>query len=273
MTKKTLNLLRLQTFFLFLLVGCKQRLPQLRSLEKSFCKCIAFFCVTETAVLYDDIAKPKTLSRNADPCTAKGCKWPKSGSYVYVPYFISESYSQKERSIIIRGLQSFNVSTCIRFVPWKCGDRDFIYIENKDGCWSYVGRQDGGQYISLNKGGCLHQSVVQHEVLHALGFNHEQVRSDRDTYVRILFENILPDLKYNFEKIETNNLGTPYDFNSVMEYRNDAASKNGKPTIVAKCNPNLKFGNAKEMSANDILRIKRLYECCEYPVDNYTVSN
>ncbi|XP_015240279.1 PREDICTED: high choriolytic enzyme 2-like [Cyprinodon variegatus] len=146
----------------------------------------------ETAVLYDDIAKPKTLSRNADPCTAKGCKWPKSGSYVYVPYFISESYSQKERSIIIRGLQSFNVSTCIRFVPWKCGDRDFIYIENKDGCWSYVGRQDGGQYISLNKGGCLHQSVVQHEVLHALGFNHEQVRSDRDTYVRILFENILP---------------------------------------------------------------------------------
>ncbi|XP_012713830.2 high choriolytic enzyme 1 [Fundulus heteroclitus] len=225
----------------------------------------------EAVVLYGDIAEPKTSSRNADPCTAIGCKWPKSGRYVNVPYYISSDYSEYERNIILRGLQSFSLSTCIRLVPWKSGDRDYIYIESKDGCWSYLGRQNGGQYVSLAKNGCLYQSTVQHEVLHALGFNHEQVRSDRDTYVRILFENIEPGREFAFEKKQTNNLGTPYDFNSVMEYRNDAFSKNGKPTIVAKCNPYMKFGNAENMSANDILRINKLYEC-KLPVLKWSAS-
>ncbi|XP_007558890.1 high choriolytic enzyme 1-like isoform X2 [Poecilia latipinna] len=215
----------------------------------------------KTAMLQGDIAVPNTLSRNADECTDRGCKWPKSGRYVYVPYFISETFSQEERDIIIRGLQGFNQSTCIRLIPWKPGHRDHIYIESKDGCWSYVGRQNGGQYLSLQKPGCVYNEVVQHEILHALGFNHEQVRSDRDNYVRILFDNIEPNYKFAFEKKQTNNLGTPYDFTSVMEYRNDAFSKNGKPTIVARCNPNLKFGNSKKMSANDIIRINKLYEC------------
>lgn len=59
-------------------------------------------------------------------------------------------------------------------------------------CYSYVGRQSRGQGISLQRNGCLFQSTVQHEVLHALGFHHEQVRSDRDQYVKILTENIIP---------------------------------------------------------------------------------
>uniref|UniRef100_A0A3B5Q083 Metalloendopeptidase n=1 Tax=Xiphophorus maculatus TaxID=8083 RepID=A0A3B5Q083_XIPMA len=222
-----------------------------------------FCCVADAAVLQGDIAVPNTLSRNADKCTERGCKWPKSGSYVYVPYYISKTFSQEERDVIIRGMQGFNQSTCIRLIPWKPEDRDYIFIESKDGCWSYVGRQNGGQYLSLQKTGCVHNEVVQHEILHALGFNHEQVRSDRDSYVRILFDNIEPNFKFAFEKKETNNLGTPYDFTSVMEYRNDAFSKNGKPTIVAKCDPNLKFGNSKKMSANDIIRINKLYECSE----------
>lgn len=54
-----------------------------------------------------------------------------------------------------------------------------------------LGRQTGGQAVSLKRVGCLFQSTVQHEVLHALGFHHEQVRSDRDQYVQILYQNIL----------------------------------------------------------------------------------
>lgn len=61
-------------------------------------------------------------------------------------------------------------------------------------CWSYVGRQGYEQDVSLQANGCLYLDVVQHEVLHALGFHHEQVRSDRDSYVRILTENIIPGL-------------------------------------------------------------------------------
>ena len=58
-------------------------------------------------------------------------------------------------------------------------------------CWSYVGRRGGGQVVSLDRRGCVYHQVVQHELLHALGFNHEQTRSDRDSHVRIIYQNIM----------------------------------------------------------------------------------
>ena len=38
--------------------------------------------------------------------------------------------------------------------------------------------------------GCLWKEVIQHEMMHAMGMNHEQERPDRDKYVTIHFENI-----------------------------------------------------------------------------------
>ena len=48
----------------------------------------------------------------------------------------------------------------------------------------------GSQDMSLQIPGCLHHSVALHELIHALGFAHEQTRPDRDTYVRVFYENI-----------------------------------------------------------------------------------
>ncbi|KAM9764609.1 hatching enzyme 1.2-like [Menidia menidia] len=216
---------------------------------------------SETPRLEGDIAIPDALTRNADPCTARGCKWPKTGGYVYVPYTISSQYSCQQRDVIVKGLESFHNTTCVRFVPRLPEHKHYISIFSGSGCWSYLGRLNGAQKLSLRRNGCLHQSIVQHELLHALGFNHEQVRSDRDRYVRILWDNIQPGREHNFKKKKTNNLQTPYDFGSVMEYSNKAFSKNNKPTIVSKANPNLKFGYARRMSQNDILRVNRLYGC------------
>ena len=37
--------------------------------------------------------------------------------------------------------------------------------------------------------------------MHALGIWHEQMRPDRDQYVKILFENVKPEHKHNFDKL------------------------------------------------------------------------
>ncbi|XP_022602770.1 high choriolytic enzyme 1-like [Seriola dumerili] len=212
-----------------------------------------------TPLTHGDIVP--NLNRNADPCTARGCKWRKRGRYVRVPVSISSTYTSNERNIIIRALLTFHESTCIRFVWRRWWHRNYLYFFSGSGCWSYLGRQSRGQRVSLRKNGCLYRDTVQHEVLHALGFHHEQVRSDRDQHVNILFQNIRPGVESNFQKVQTNNLNTPYDFESVMHYSKFAFSKNGQPTIVAKSDPNLNFGQATTMSANDIARVNALYQC------------
>lgn len=42
-----------------------------------------------------------------------------------------------------------------------------------------------------------------------------------------------------------------------------AFSKNNRPTMEPIPNPNVPFGQATQMSKNDIDRLNRLYQCCE----------
>lgn len=215
----------------------------------------------EPLVISGDIAVPTGL-QNADPCTARGCLWPKAtDGNVYVPYRISSAFSTRERNFIIQGLRSFAESTCIRFTPLQRGQRDFVDIQSLSGCFSYIGRRGNGQPLSLNRQGCVFKSIIQHELLHALGFNHEQTRSDRDQHVRILLQNVISGMEGNFRKIETRNLGTPYDYNSVMHYSRFAFSRNRQPTIIPIPDNNVAIGRAQQMSPTDILRVNRLYQC------------
>uniref|UniRef100_A0A673L337 Metalloendopeptidase n=1 Tax=Sinocyclocheilus rhinocerous TaxID=307959 RepID=A0A673L337_9TELE len=213
-------------------------------------------------ITFGDIAV-STGFKNADPCTARECKWERStDGLVYVPYVISNQYSPDELKVIERGLRSFADVSCIRFVPHE-GQRHFLHIMSDSGCYSYLGRQGGGQVVSLERPGCVYHHTVQHELLHALGFHHEQNRSDRDKHIKILLENS------NFKKSETNNLATPYDYNSLSEnvilfvfilfYLFITFSRNNEPTMIPIPDGNVVIGEARSMSRNDILRINRLY--------------
>uniref|UniRef100_A0A3Q3MVZ3 Metalloendopeptidase n=1 Tax=Labrus bergylta TaxID=56723 RepID=A0A3Q3MVZ3_9LABR len=218
--------------------------------------------VDEPNLIEGDIAIDSEAERNADPCTSRGCMWRKwTDGKVYIPYYITNHFSSREKAIITRGLESFSSFSCIRFRPSRSDDREWLQIESQNGCWSYVGRRGGKQVVSLARSGCLYHGTVQHELLHALGFNHEQTRSDRDNHIQVLLQNVDSSMQHNFRKIATLNQGTRYDYNSVMQYHKYAFSKNNKPTMLPIPNPNVSFGNAKEMSSNDKARLNTLYKC------------
>ncbi|XP_026168281.1 high choriolytic enzyme 1-like [Mastacembelus armatus] len=211
-------------------------------------------------VIGDIAVSPLASQRNADPCVLRGCMWPKaSDGLVYIPYVIANQYSPQELDLITKAINSFASYTCIRFFP-RTNQKDFLYIQSLDGCYSYVGRQGNAQTVSLSRQGCVWYGTVQHELLHALGFNHEQCRSDRDKHIRVLLSNVKSGQEHNFRKIDTLNQGTPYDYDSVMHYGRLAFSKDDRsPTMEAIPNPKVVFGMAKQMSQNDINRVNLLY--------------
>lgn len=215
---------------------------------------------TNEILLEGDILIPK--SRNAIKCWSQSCFWTKSSNgLVMIPYIMSGEFDSWERQTIEYAMESFHTSTCIRFVP-RQNEYDYISVENHGGCFSALGKEGGGQVLSLNKQGCLYHGIIQHEINHALGIQHEQNRSDRDYYVRINWDNIDPQKAYNFHKQDTNNLNTPYDYSSVMHYGRTAFTiQYGWDTITPIPDANVQIGQREGMSYWDIMRINLLYGC------------
>ncbi|KAJ0061259.1 hypothetical protein NL108_013934, partial [Boleophthalmus pectinirostris] len=211
--------------------------------------------------LEGDVILPK--SRSALKCTSHSysCLWPKSSNgKVEIPYVLSDKYDSTELSEILRALKDFEMKTCIRFVP-RQKETAYLNFEPRYGCASLLGRIGDKQLVTLQRFGCVQLGIIQHEVMHALGFHHEHNRSDRDQYVRINWDNIMSSFSYNFEKADTDNLATPYDYSSIMHYSKDAFGKNWADTITPIPNPNVQIGQRDRLSDLDVLRINHLYRC------------
>ncbi|XP_051778466.1 hatching enzyme 1.2-like [Erpetoichthys calabaricus] len=201
-------------------------------------------------------------TRNAIICKNASCFWPMSSNgVVYIPFTLDRSYSPLDKITITGAMTDFYSKACIQFIPWT-NQKDYVSIEPQNGCWSSVGKVGGKQVVSLQRDTCLFNGVIQHELNHVLGFLHEQSRSDRDQHVRIDWQYISPEYVNNFQKINTNNLGTPYDYTSVMHYPRDAFSNTtNEYTITPIPNPNVTIGQRIGLSSIDIQRINLLYQC------------
>lgn len=144
-------------------------------------------------------------------------------------------------------------------------------------------KTSGSQDVSLQKTGCIYTSTVIHELLHAVGFAHEQTRPDRDNYVTINWGNIQAGTESNFQAFTTsqvNTMGFAYDYcefcfifyyntiyiyhlDSVMHYEWNAFSKNGYATIQPKSSSIslTSLGSASTMTSIDIQKVKKYYGC------------
>uniref|UniRef100_T1J7X4 Metalloendopeptidase n=1 Tax=Strigamia maritima TaxID=126957 RepID=T1J7X4_STRMM len=185
-------------------------------------------------------------------------KWNK----LIVPYVISHQYSSSSRQTILQGMQEYHKRTCIKFVA-KTNERDYIFIRPGTGCSSSVGRQGGRQDVSLGNG-CVIPGIVVHELMHALGFWHEQSRPDRDKYVSINWSNIPSRLRHNFMKFshgEVDTLRLPYDIGSVMHYgAYDFAINRRQETVKSKVKSS-SMGQRRGFSKLDVQKVNKLYRC------------
>nr|QNH72423.1 toxin candidate TRINITY_DN36730_c0_g1_i5 [Pachycerianthus maua] len=170
---------------------------------------------------------------------------------------------------INQAFQEFAKHTCIVFRPRNEQDQHWIRIvsDPTQGCSSLVGRNFvavGPQPVNLAVPMCQKAGIVMHELMHAIGFWHEQSRFDRGKYVRVNWENIPPNARENFNRrhfSQIDYLETPYDVHSVMHYRNNELSMNGKPTMQFIKNNLLQLGQREGFSQTDVARIKALYKC------------
>ncbi|CAL8314184.1 unnamed protein product [Boreogadus saida] len=189
------------------------------------------------------------------------CLWPMSDNgKVEIPFTISNKYAGDEVAAILKALEGFHSETCIRFIPRKT-QRMYLQFKSLMGCFSAVGRVGERQVISLMSAGCVNNAVIQHELMHALGFYHEHTRSDRDQHIQINWENISPDYRHNFRKRDTNNLGLPYDYRSLTHYGRRAFSTVWKDTITPIPDASVRIGSGNGLSGLDIQKINKLYKC------------
>lgn len=156
--------------------------------------------------------------------------------------------------------------TCIRFRPRE-DEEDFLSIFHGKFCKSNLGRTGGAQPLLLNKKDCFEEGIIMHELLHALGYVHTHSRPDRDKFVKVLWKNIDPKFRREFNQVSRalyNNYGTQYDYFSVMHYGPKAFTRNGDYTIATKDSSYQSvIGQRRGLSDGDIQRINTKYKCKE----------
>lgn len=104
-----------------------------------------------------------------------------------------------------------------------------------------------------------------HELIHAAGFYHMQSHTQRDSFIRINYENIPSNVAFAFDKYGSDlidGFGTSFDYESVMLYDRRAFSINGRDTItpIDSRYANV-IGQRTRLSNGDITRLNNMYGC------------
>ncbi|KAK5853156.1 hypothetical protein PBY51_006971 [Eleginops maclovinus] len=215
-------------------------------------------------ILEGDLMIPRT--RNAMKCISKryNCLWPKSANgNVEVPYILSSKYDQSEKNTIVNAMKDIEYNTCVRYVP-RARQTAYLDIEPRYGCATTPGYLGDKQTVSLQRFGCISHGIIQHELLHTLGFYHEHTRSDRNQYVKINWDNVIEFFKPQFRQMDTKNLNTSYDYTSIMHYARRSLGKFNSETITPIPDASVPIGKSRRLSDIDIVRINRLYKCWRY---------
>ena len=202
------------------------------------------------AIFEGDIVLSRGLETLGAVITGPGVRWLNNT----IVFEIETSLPNTDR--VKKAIKHWEDNTPIRFKE-RTTEKDFVIFKDGDGCSSAVGRIGGVQFITLGAGCSVGNAI--HEIGHTVGLWHEQSREDRDQFVTVVFDNIDPDFRHNFDQHITDgdDIGG-YDYGSIMHYPKTAfAIDPGKPTLVTKNGESI--GQRDALSKGDIHAVKAIY--------------
>ncbi|XP_068628468.1 seminal metalloprotease 1-like [Battus philenor] len=215
----------------------------------------------------EDMIREYAMGRNA--YTYPGTKWPEAT--VIWEYASDDEFDDIHKEAIMEGIRHIENSTCVRFRYREPEDKAYVSLTGlPNGCYAHVGySEERGRHtmnLALNTPGvgCFRHGTIVHEFMHIIGFFHMQSTHDRDDYVRIVEENIIPGMEHNFFIYSSDlvdNLEIEYDYVSCLHYSSKAFSVNGEDTIVALKEHEGVMGQRVFITDKDWLRINRHYQC------------
>ena len=185
--------------------------------------------------------------------------WPNKN----IPYRINNGFSTSDIALIHNALQSISNHTGIQFTETNTPPTKHIeFIQTYDSYSSPVGMQDNGNYIQIGTSQ-IYIGPILHEIMHSLGYFHEQQRTDRDSYVNIYFDNIINNKKYNFNKYTVNgyegyDIGN-FDYESVLLYHSVQFSNSNSNRTIEKIDGNYIYEHLYGLSDGDIEGLKFVY--------------
>ena len=172
----------------------------------------------------------------------------------------------KETMKMIEDRTRTGTRNCITFKK-KTTEKNFLKILNGNGCDSLIGklRDEKSQQVNLDARKCMNKATIAHELVHALGFEHEHRRPDRDDWVQVNFTNVIGGLfNSNFAKLnqtQFKNFVTPYDYESIMHYHSYAHTKNNSLKTITAIKAPFEIKINENLSDIDVQEIRTLYNC------------
>lgn len=179
--------------------------------------------------------------------------------------FLTAAKHQQIVDAVNEAIADFNKYTCITIRP-RTTETNYIAIVWKEGCWSNsLGMRGGKQYISLGNW-CFWKSIAIHEFMHAIGFEHEHKRPDRDSYLNVDLAAVEPaSYQSQFHQISRDVWdphGVGYDISSIMAYGPYDFTGDTHDPVITEMNDRQKpmvTGQRVTMSIFDSEQIKKMY--------------